>query len=485
LEISIRRPLLALAVLTGFVVADEPTRLPLPDTGPPAAATYWYGLYMQGTKVGWARVTDGRTAEGTLVEEWEVEGKFAAMGEKFDFRARERIEFESRPPYAVARATSEVTTGPARLKVSLERAEHGYRAVIAGPGGEQVKTIQELDYTFADTWTNAEWFRQGRRAGDNLTVRSLDLEEIRTDADTYHVDEVSEAILHGIAVRCYRGRAVSSSAGEVGSYTATSTGDFVQLTFAEIFEARLEDETTAKQITRSQDLFVMGTVPIDRPLGDPEGVAGLVLEATGEGAAKLTSGPRQSIEEPDGRRVLRVGATHGIVQTATEDEIHEALASTTEFPAGDERIVALAREAVGDAKTDEEKLRRLLKFVSGYVEDAISGADAFSALDVVAARRGDCTEHAALFTAVARAAGIPARPVWGFMYMGDGVKAFGGHAWNEVVLEGKWVAVDPTWNQMEIDATHIAIGHGDRGQVTYASALGRLKFRLVSVDRKP
>ena len=38
------------------------------------------------------------------------------------------------------------------------------------------------------------------------------------------------------------------------------------------------------------------------------------------------------------------------------------------------------------------------------------------------------------------------------MYMGDDVKSFGGHAWDEVVLDGKWVPVDPTWNETETTA---------------------------------
>jgi hypothetical protein len=227
-------------------------------------------------------------------------------------------------------------------------------------------------------------------------------------------------------------------------------------------------------------------VTIDRPLGDPEGIAALELEVSGDGAARLAPGARQAIAaREDGTRVLKTGAAHGVAPVATEEEIREALRATAEFPADDERIVALAREAIGDADSERAKVARLVHFVSMYVEDALSAADAFNALDVAKARKGDCTEHAALFTALARATGIPTRTVSGLMYMGDDVKAFGGHAWNEVVLDGKWVPVDPTWDQTEVDGTHIAIGHGDRGDMAHLWVLGRLTFRLVSVERKP
>ena len=105
-------------------------------------------------------------------------------------------------------------------------------------------------------------------------------------------------------------------------------------------------------------------------------------------------------------------------------------------------------------------------------------------MDVVVAKRGDCSEHAVLFTALARAAGIPARAVGGVMYMGDEVRAFGWHAWNEVVLDGHWVEVDPTWNQISVDATHIAVGSGDQASSRTSVMLGGLRFKVVSVERR-
>ena len=48
--------------------------------------------------------------------------------------------------------------------------------------------------------------------------------------------------------------------------------------------------------------------------------------------------------------------------------------------------------------------------------------------------------------------------VGGLLYMGDDTKAFGGHAWNEVVLNGVWVPIDATLNQIDLDAGHISFG---------------------------
>ncbi len=71
-----------------------------------------------------------------------------------------------------------------------------------------------------------------------------------------------------------------------------------------------------------------------------------------------------------------------------------------------------------------------------------------SAAEVLRTRVGDCNEHTALFVALARAAGLPARIAVGLVYLRGG---FYYHAWPEVYVEergrGLWLPVDPTLNQ--------------------------------------
>ena len=72
--------------------------------------------------------------------------------------------------------------------------------------------------------------------------------------------------------------------------------------------------------------------------------------------------------------------------------------------------------------------------------------------------KGDCTEHAILFTTLARAAGIPAREVSGLIYNNEEEKpSFNAHAWAEVAIDGKWIAVDPMWREIKISPIHIKL----------------------------
>ena len=85
-----------------------------------------------------------------------------------------------------------------------------------------------------------------------------------------------------------------------------------------------------------------------------------------------------------------------------------------------------------------------------------------SALEVLRTKVGDCNEHTALFVALARSLGIPARINVGLAYVRG---AFYYHAWPEVYIDegkgrGLWLPVDPTFNQFPSDATHVRLARG-------------------------
>jgi transglutaminase-like putative cysteine protease len=59
--------------------------------------------------------------------------------------------------------------------------------------------------------------------------------------------------------------------------------------------------------------------------------------------------------------------------------------------------------------------------------------------------------------------------------------AFANHAWVEVVLDGRWVAMDPTWNQTQVDATHIRLGVDEQSDLTMR-LFGKLKIEVLAVE---
>lgn len=100
-----------------------------------------------------------------------------------------------------------------------------------------------------------------------------------------------------------------------------------------------------------------------------------------------------------------------------------------------------------------------------------------SALQTLRTRVGDGNEHAQLYVALSRAAGIPARVAAGLAYVD---RKFYYHAWPEVFLQ-QWVAVDPTFGQFPADASHVrlTIG-GHRRQAELLRLMDALQIDVLS-----
>ncbi|MGA0164247.1 MAG: transglutaminase-like domain-containing protein, partial [Bdellovibrionota bacterium] len=164
-------------------------------------------------------------------------------------------------------------------------------------------------------------------------------------------------------------------------------------------------------------------------------------------------------------------------------DLEKYLMAEVSIPAFDPVIQKKSREIVGDKNDLWERAKAVHQFVYSHLEKDpyVSLPDAIEALQTA---KGDCNEHAALYTALARAAGVPARTVVGLVYSDSfyegGKPGFYYHAWVEVFTGKQWVAIDPTWNQIPADVTHLAfIEGGADQQIQIAAVMGKVKLSLV------
>jgi hypothetical protein len=111
-----------------------------------------------------------------------------------------------------------------------------------------------------------------------------------------------------------------------------------------------------------------------------------------------------------------------------------------------------------------------------------------SAREVLRTKVGDCNEHTALYVAMARAVGLPARIAVGLAYTQG---AFFYHAWPEVYVDegggrGEWLPVDPTFNQFPADAMHVRLLRGGLDkQAAILPLIGKLKMDILDLDLAP
>jgi len=472
-----------LVLLAPTVRAEDPPAAPALTTADVDALVgdWWYGVYTEGKKIGWAHIVYAR--EGTtFASRMTMHFELVAMGESVVMDMEEEERYDAAPPFALQSITERGAQGGDREERKATRTPDGGLSVVTTNGEDvHTQTIPPFTYGLEQDLASDLWIRRGPKKGEALSYTSFELDEAGTTNQKGTVLEVEERLLDGVKARLFHVALEDEREGPQGTIVADERGVPVSAEVGGMFTLKREPEEISKKLEASGDLFLSGVAGIDAPLGETSALKSLELRVEGKAAGELFSGPQQLVsKEPGaGGEVVRLalGASAPRVE-ATADEVARASRATTDVPSDHPEVQRLAKEAVAGATTPAEKVEKLVHFVASYVEDAY-GANALSVLDVIRRRKGDCTEHAQLFTALARAAGIPARDAGGLMYMGDETKAFGGHAWNEVVLDGAWVPVDATFDQVRADPAHVRLG-ADGAKDAQSRVFGKIRFVLVA-----
>jgi hypothetical protein len=472
---------------------DPPARLTLTKAEvEEALGTDWYGVYMVGKKVGFARVDFARLTDPKnpgYAASMQMHLTIGAVGEKQEIQMAEAWEFEPAAPFALRRGSLTETFSGNTRKKTLTRTDKGFTATVTADGMTTTKALGPIEYTLCDELMARVWIRRGPKAGDRLGSQTYDFDKFQLDPETRKLLATKTSLVEGVKVTYHEVEMTSRKLQVPMLERYNAKGLLLSGKIGEIMELRLETEKQAKNIDQGTDLFVLGSVKIDQPLGEATRVTELVIEIMGKEGAVFKSGPRQTVTRTAaGTYVCKVGKAQGTPVKATAKEVEESLEETEVYPIKHPKVQALVKEALGDAQTPKDKVVRLVAFARQYIRGDYKTRP-HSLLQLLEVRRGACTEYALLFTTLARAAGIPAREVTGLYYLGDDEKAFGPHAWSEVVLDGHWVPVDPAWNETEIDAAHITIGSskGDKEMnlmVDFLSTFGKVSFKLVEVKQE-
>lgn len=137
----------------------------------------------------------------------------------------------------------------------------------------------------------------------------------------------------------------------------------------------------------------------------------------------------------------------------------EYLRPNAMITSGDSRVIRLADRAV---KGEVDPWKQAVAINHWVFQNVRSNFETTFAPASEAALNltGDCTEHSVLAAAMSRAKGIPSRVAVGLIYVDNKqmkAKGFGFHMWHEVFVNGRWVALDSSFDQSTVDATHIKL----------------------------
>lgn len=222
------------------------------------------------------------------------------------------------------------------------------------------------------------------------------------------------------------------------------------------------------EASRAPDVLSLSAVPAVGFAGDADALAWseLTLHGFPREFAGLDGGRQRRTAE--GVRVEREVPPFVGAETLSPEDRAAALASDAFVQADHPSILEKALELTEGLDT-VEKARRL----NQWVYDNVSKSPTLSvpsAVEVLEQRVGDCNEHTVLYTALARASGLPTRMATGLAYLSG---QFYYHAWPEVFV-GRWLAVDPTFGQFPADAMHLRLLTGGlEGQYEVLTLLGQ------------
>ncbi len=272
----------------------------------------------------------------------------------------------------------------------------------------------------------------------------------------------------------------------------TDTGEIVREESAMGLITILETEQQATALavsSRMQEDMLQAAAIVPRMarrqhIAEPRDVKLIRLRMTGADlAGRDLAGSGQTI---DGE-VIELIDPRDLVAAATPPDLARYLGPEPFIESDAPEIRAEAERMVAGVSGARARAERLTREVNSLLEKKPT-VSLPSALEVLRTRVGDCNEHTALFVALARSLGIPARINVGLTYVRG---AFYYHAWPEVYLDegrgrGLWLPVDPTLNQFPADATHIRLARGGlEQQAAILPMIGKTQIFVSEVRVAP
>ena len=395
------------------------------------SSAQWRGIYYRGDKIGFSVGQTTPTASGYEMRE-DGRLQMTLLGSSTSLRLTSRASVDRAFALRSFSFALDAGTGPTEVLGTLEG--QSLELIIRTPSGERRETRQLQEPPALSLNLPRVLAARGLQPGQTLTVSVFDPATLRNAPMTLEVKarEVVEAA--GRPVPAFR--VEMQLAGITTRSWITDVGDVVRE------ESPMGLMVVRETAERAQALAVPGAVQADlleaaalvpttpRRIDDPTTVARLTLRIDGlealdaadlDGAGQSASGGTIEVRDP---RDLRPGP-------APED-LSPFLRPETFLESDAPEIRSEAQKAAGGAASPRLRAERLVRHVHAILEKKPT-VSLPSALEVLKTRVGDCNEHTALYVAMARSLGLPARIAVGLVYLRG---AFYYHAWPEVFVDG-------------------------------------------------
>ncbi len=442
----------------------------------------WYGVYMNGQKTGWFKSEVTKNDNGSVEFNEEVVFRIKMLGNS------QEMQSTSKRVYSADGDLEHVasTVSGAGMSQNFEATVQGDIITVTKVVGGQT-TSQDLpnpNESLNDALKQMRLVKGNPQIGDSISYAQFDPQfGISIDAVST-LEDISERVFDGVRVKVFKIKSTMKQMGISSIAYVDEEGKVLEDIYAGIMTIRLEPKEIAMDVDYTNDVIISNAAKVDRPIKNAKDRKFLRLRLSGpltedhmfnDGQQTLFKQGETFVFE---RKLVELDGFGAAILPIIETSVIQWTKPSTFVQSGDQQIIKKAQSIIGDEKDSLKVSKLLCNWVSGNMQSTYS-ASMSNTLDVLRTLEGDCTEHSILFVGLARAAGIPAREVAGLVYSEEGEPAFYFHQWAKVWV-GKWIEVDPTFDQPIADVTHIKLSEGDLlEQTRLVPVIGRIKVEVL------
>jgi hypothetical protein len=491
------RTLLRLFVFARLVSFTYPTRA----DDRVESTDFWDAVFLGNDKVGYVHTTirpareDGKDLVHVQVETVMNIKRFSQSTEmKLDYSSVET------PAGKVLRLDNRGVTGVESRTMGVAQ-DNSMLLTMETAGKKSTRTIPWGDDVLGPGAEDRLLRKKPLKAGEQLSYRSFMPDLNRVITNVYYGEEMEDTkMLDGSTRRLQRVRAQIEGIPELKNFKTylwvDEKGETQKTTttmMAGMTTYRVSKEVaTAPSSVFSADFGEKTLVKVDRQIPKAFEAEEIVYRIQLKDEAPDEVFPqdeRQSITKSDnGEWLLTIHAIDPLRSPKVASVINrqDFLRSTNYLQTDNPKVIAVAKQAVGDAQDPWEQAQRIERWVYDNLKEK-NFSKVFDSAAVVAEKlEGDCTEHGVLLAAMARVVGIPSRVAVGLVYA-QRLGAFGFHMWAEVYVGGRWVPLDGTLGRGHASPAHIKLADasldGADAMVAFlpvARVMDRLKIEVVS-----
>lgn len=436
----------------------------------------WYALYLNEKKAGYSygqviekRAGDAVTYESRLHNEFTLSRGEIALRFVMDTTITEG-------PEGLLVAFRHQVRGP--MFMDMQGTVEGGELVITAGTGRASKTVRVPVHEGLCPWAlHRLKVRMGHEPGTKYSVKAF-IPDMPTRAHDVSVELAGKEDVQVFEVTksLYRSNARFSAFPGLSTSEWSDESDTVWLTRARLLanltlESRMATKELALAPDDPSDILAASAIPTDKPIPDPRQLDHLrILLQPVEGNTaelKVPAGPYQEVEQAEDGLQITIRQAEVSPDKSYElpyggEEYAEMARPNVWMETEDPLVAEMSRQAARGHTDALVVARRIEGFVRRTITEKNLSLGFATAAETAAQKAGDCTEHAVLAAALARAAGMPSRVVGGLVYVEGlpGVEGggFGYHMWTEVYV-GEWLPLDAALGGH--DATHLALVRSD------------------------